>query len=202
MNEVTKNHEFTLLKNTTETRRPNAVVVASGWAKDISKHASLVREYAAVAKVRATLEARLQMARSVQISSDTPSNNNARTTKTDGFNAPETAALSASKMRLALRGALESFRNGKGLSPIQNLESEVAFLDIRQANRRKTIQDLECRVLTKDPEDATEASALLRFIASMMAFGDEIEKGYLSDILDLCANAVSSSPKAPFEIVT
>jgi hypothetical protein len=201
MNDVTKNYEFNLLQNTDETPRPNAVTVASGWAKDISKHTLLVREYAAVAKVRAKLEAKLQMAKSVQISTDAPGNDNIRADKPNSLDAPETAALSASKMRLALRGALESFRNGKGLSPIQNLESEVAFLDMRQANRRKTIQDLECRVLTKDPEDATEASALLRFIASMLAFGDDIEKGYLSDILDVCANAVSRTSKAPLEIV-
>ncbi len=72
------------------------------------------------------------------------------------------------------------------------IEAELQKQDAQLARIKNEMVEAEARIMTFEPTDAQETQVMLRFIASVLEFGNKIDPDYLADLLTGCSDVVSS----------
>jgi hypothetical protein len=173
------------------------------WAKDIKRHNYLLHEYQALAAAQAEWMEKIRQFKQQVSGTDSSDNANASPRQTKILSNGK-ADLPAVRARLALREALRKLNNRAKMTKepsLQNLRHELRFLDGCQAKVKTKMREIEARVLTKEPDDVNEVVATLRFVSKVLAFGHKIEDGYLSHVLEDCAETIHKDNAPSLSIV-
>ena len=76
------------------------------------------------------------------------------------------------------------------------IEAELQKQDLHLARIKNEMVEAEARIMTFEPTDAHDTQVLLRFIASVLEFGNKIDVDYLADLLTGCSDVVASADQS------
>ncbi len=168
------------------------------WEDDVRRHTDLARKHAQVAFIQTELTERIRAFKKTANPPRRPGNKNAALSEEPhqsvmdeggAFLCPSVSARSANDTATTLSERDASATLGK-------YERELKTLERYKASLSSKMREFEARILTKEPEGASDARALLNFIAGVLALGHKIEAKYLSDVLDDCAFAIANKNSA------
>ena len=69
---------------------------------------------------------------------------------------------------------------------------ELKKLDVRLAQIKNELIETEARIMTFVPADMHDTQVMLRFVASVLEFGNKIDADYLADLLNGCSDVLDA----------
>jgi len=95
------------------------------------------------------------------------------------------------KLMTTLRNLNTASLVSVGDDTAEKSEAELKKLDIRLGQIKNEMIETEARIMTFVPADVHDTQVLLRFVASVLEFGNKIDADYLADLLIGCSDAIS-----------